>query len=78
MQPFIVILGAAESGIGAALLAIKQGADVFVSEKGEIKEQYKKTLIENNIPFEENNHSEEKILKATEIIKSPGISPKAP
>ena len=78
MQPFIVILGAAESGIGAALLAIKQGADVFVSEKGEIKEKYKQILIEKNIPFEENNHNEEKILKASEVIKSPGISAKVP
>ena len=77
MQPFIVILGAQESGVGAALLAVKQGCDVFVSEKGTIKEKYKKVLIENNIPFEEGIHTEENILKATEVIKSPGIPPKA-
>ena len=72
----IIILGAAESGVGAAMLATKQGFEVFVSEKGKIKETFKKELTDLNIPFEENFHSEEKILNADEIIKSPGIGEK--
>ena len=54
----IIILGAGESGIGAALLAIQQGYNVFVSDGNVIKEIYKKELIDNNIPFEENKHIE--------------------
>lgn len=69
----IVILGAGESGTGAALLAHHKGFAVFVSDSGIIKEGYKNSLIEKNIPFEENKHSMEIILKADEIIKSPGI-----
>ncbi|HAP02061.1 MAG TPA: UDP-N-acetylmuramoyl-L-alanine--D-glutamate ligase, partial [Bacteroidetes bacterium] len=65
MQPYIVILGAQESGVGAAILAMKNGYDVFVSDKGIIKDKYKKVLIENQIQFEEGGHTEEKILKAT-------------
>ncbi len=72
----IIILGAAESGIGAALLAKQQGHNVFVSDGGAIKEVYKQELINNNIPFEENKHTEEKILQADEIVKSPGIPEK--
>jgi UDP-N-acetylmuramoylalanine--D-glutamate ligase len=72
----IIILGAGESGIGAALLAKQQGYNVFISDGGLIKEIYKKELIDNNIPFEENNHTEEKILEADEIVKSPGIPEK--
>jgi UDP-N-acetylmuramoylalanine--D-glutamate ligase len=75
---FIVILGAAESGVGAAILAKEKGFDVFVSDNGKIKDQYKTMLVENNIEFEEEHHSEEKILEATEIIKSPGIRSDAP
>lgn len=73
----IVILGAAESGVGAAILALKKGLDVFVSDGGNIKEQYKKVLDQHRIPYEEGSHSEEIILNAREIIKSPGIPEKA-
>ncbi|MBP6456233.1 MAG: UDP-N-acetylmuramoyl-L-alanine--D-glutamate ligase [Chitinophagaceae bacterium] len=69
----IVILGSGESGAGAALLAKKQHLSVFVSDMSVIEEKYKNVLIENNIPFEEGKHSEEIILSANEIIKSPGI-----
>jgi UDP-N-acetylmuramoylalanine--D-glutamate ligase len=72
----VVILGAGESGVGAALLAKQLKYEVFVSDKGPIKEKYKQELIENNIPFEENKHSEKKIFEASEIIKSPGIPDK--
>jgi UDP-N-acetylmuramoylalanine--D-glutamate ligase len=73
----IVILGGAESGVGAAILAQKQGFEVFVSDMGAIKDKYKQELSKRNIPFEEQQHSEEKILNAAEIIKSPGIPHKA-
>jgi len=69
----IVILGAAESGTGAAVLAQKKGYKVFVSDKGAIKETYKSVLIHFEIDFEEGNHNLKRILSATEIIKSPGI-----
>ncbi len=68
-----VILGAGESGTGAAILALKQDFDVFVSDKGEIKADYKKILQDKNILFEENKHTEDLILNADLIIKSPGI-----
>lgn len=74
----LVVLGAAESGIGAALLGKKQGWDVFVSDGGNIKEEYKTTLKNALIDFEEGNHTEEKILAAACIVKSPGIPEKAP
>ena len=74
----IVILGAAESGVGAAILAKEKGFDVFVSDNGNIKEQYKSMLMENGIVFEEGHHTEEKILQASEVIKSPGIRSDAP
>lgn len=69
----IVILGSGESGTGSAILAAKMGFGVFVSDSGIIKDQYKAVLMENNIEFEESNHTIEKILKADEVIKSPGI-----
>ncbi len=72
----LVILGAGESGIGAALLAKQQGYDVFVSDGSAIKDHYKKKLIDHSIPFEDNKHTEEKILQADEIVKSPGIPEK--
>lgn len=75
---FIVILGAAESGVGAAILAKEKGFEVFVSDNGTIKEQYKVMLVENGIDYEEGHHTEEKILQASEIIKSPGIRSDAP
>jgi len=76
MKKRIVILGAGESGVGAALLAKQQEYDVFVSDGGEIKEVYKNELLQNNIDFEESTHTEEKILTADEVIKSPGIPEK--
>ena len=78
MNKRIVILGAAESGIGAAILARKQGFDVFVSDLGTIKEKYKTELIERGFDYEEGRHSEEKILNADLVVKSPGIPDKAP
>ena len=74
----ISILGAGESGTGAAILAKKLGWKVFVSDKGTIAEKYQKELIEHGIEFETGTHSEERLLEATVIIKSPGISDKAP
>jgi UDP-N-acetylmuramoylalanine--D-glutamate ligase len=72
----LVVLGAGESGVGAALLGKQKGYDVFVSDGGPIKDKYKRELIDNNIAFEEGQHSEEKILSATEVMKSPGIPEK--
>ena len=74
----IVILGAAESGVGAAVLAKKEGFDVFVSDMGTIKPHYKQMLNERGIPWEEGHHTPELVLNANEIIKSPGIPDKAP
>ena len=72
----MVILGAGESGIGAAQLAGQHGYEVFVSDGGPIKDKYKKELIDKGIEFEEGTHSEEKILNADEVMKSPGIPEK--
>lgn len=72
----IVILGSGESGVGSAVLAKQKGFEVFVSDKSPIKEKYKTQLIQENIPFEEGMHTEEKILNALEVIKSPGIPDK--
>jgi UDP-N-acetylmuramoylalanine--D-glutamate ligase len=74
----IVILGAGESGVGAALLAQQKGFDVFVSDKNEIKENFKLELENAKIPYESGQHTEGVILAADEIIKSPGIPDKAP
>ena len=74
----IVILGAGESGAGSAILAQKNGFDVFVSDKGQIKDIYKEILVKNNIKWEEGSHTETDILSADEIIKSPGIPEDAP
>jgi UDP-N-acetylmuramoylalanine--D-glutamate ligase len=74
----IVVLGAGESGVGAAFLAQQQGYDVFVSDFGAIADHYKQQLIDWNIRFEEKQHTEEEILEAIEVIKSPGIPEKAP
>ncbi len=73
----IIVLGAGESGVGAALLAKSRGLSVFVSDFGTITERYKKELVDNEIPFEEGKHSFELILEAKEVIKSPGIPDKA-
>lgn len=69
----IVVLGAGESGTGAAFLAHKKGFEVFVSDQGRISERHKDLFDENNIEWEENKHTEEKILLANEVVKSPGI-----
>lgn len=73
-----VILGGAESGVGAAVLAKVKGLDVFLSDNGEIKPEYKETLDKWGIDYEEGGHTEEKILSADEIIKSPGIPSSVP
>jgi UDP-N-acetylmuramoylalanine--D-glutamate ligase len=69
----IVVLGGAESGVGAAVLAKVKGHDVFLSDKGKIKEEYIETLKKWDIPYEEGRHTEELILSADEVVKSPGI-----
>ena len=74
----IVILGAGESGSGAAILAKEKGFDVFVSDMGTIKEPYRALLNQHNIPWEDGQHSESLILNADEVIKSPGIPLTAP
>lgn len=74
----LVILGAGESGAGAAVLAKKEGFDVFVSDMSKIADKYKKLLDDHQIAWEEGQHTEERILAADEIIKSPGIPDKAP
>ncbi len=76
MSKRIVILGAGESGVGSAILAQKNGADVFVSDFGKIKEKYKRELNKHKIIWEEGKHSQQLILNANEIIKSPGIPEK--
>ncbi|MCA8829331.1 UDP-N-acetylmuramoyl-L-alanine--D-glutamate ligase [Hymenobacter pini] len=73
-----VILGAAESGVGAALLAQAKGHTVFVSDKSPIQPAYKQKLEAAGIPFEENQHTLEQVLAADEVVKSPGIPEKAP
>ncbi|MDD7886571.1 UDP-N-acetylmuramoyl-L-alanine--D-glutamate ligase [Flavivirga sp. 57AJ16] len=74
----LVILGGRESGIGTALLGKEKGYHVFVSDKGAIKEKYKQVLIHNEIEWEEKKHSEDKILNADIVMKSPGIPDKVP
>lgn len=78
MSEKMIILGGGESGVGAALLAKKEGYDVFLSEGSSLKEKYRNELNEAGIPFEEGMHSEDLILQADEIVKSPGIPEKAP
>jgi len=72
----LVILGGGESGVGTALLGKEKGYNVFVSDKGKIKENYKKVLIHNKIEWEEQKHTESKILNADVVMKSPGIPDK--
>jgi len=72
----LVILGGGESGVGTALLAQAKGYDIFVSDKGKIKEKYKNVLIHNEIEWEEQQHTEAKILNADVVMKSPGIPDK--
>ena len=77
MKERIAILGAGESGTGAALLAKLKGFDIFVSDQGTIKDKYRDDLVRNKIEFEEGSHTESKILNANLVIKSPGIPEKA-
>jgi UDP-N-acetylmuramoylalanine--D-glutamate ligase len=77
MTERIAIVGAGESGTGAAILAKAKGYDVFVSDQGQIKDKYKAELTAAGIPFEEGKHTEEQILLASLVIKSPGIPDKA-
>ena len=74
----VVVLGGAESGVGAAVLAKVKGFDVFLSDNGKIKEEYAAELRKWDIPFEEGGHTESLILNADEVIKSPGIPLTAP
>ncbi|MBP8982705.1 MAG: UDP-N-acetylmuramoyl-L-alanine--D-glutamate ligase, partial [Bacteroidales bacterium] len=74
----IVVIGGAESGSGAAVLARKQGFDVFLTDNAPIPQRYRKLLEDNMIAFEEGQHSLELILNADEVIKSPGVPDKAP
>ena len=78
MHEKIIILGAGESGTGAAVLAKKQGYEVFVSDAGEINQKYRKRLKDHEVPYEEGSHSMKQILQAREVIKSPGIPDNAP
>jgi UDP-N-acetylmuramoylalanine--D-glutamate ligase len=73
MKKRIVILGAGESGAGSAVLAQKQGFDVFVTDSGTIKEKYREMLVSHHIAFEEGKHSMELVMNAGEVIKSPGL-----
>ncbi len=73
-----MILGAGESGVGAAILAKLKGWNVFVSDKGQIKEEFKQTLIDEQIEWEEGTHDEDRIFKADLVVKSPGIPNEVP
>ncbi len=77
-MPRIVVLGGGESGVGSAVLAKVKGFDVFLSDKGRIEDKYVSVLNEWEIPFEQGAHTEELILNADEVIKSPGIPETAP
>ena len=74
----LVVLGGAESGVGAAVLAKVKGFDVFLSDNGKIKEEYADTLRKWDIPFEEGGHTGSLVLNADEVVKSPGIPATAP
>lgn len=74
----IVVLGGGISGYGSAILAKKKGFGVFLSDAGRIADRYKAKLDEWEVPYEEGGHTEERILAATEVVKSPGIPDTAP
>ncbi|MFC4263429.1 UDP-N-acetylmuramoyl-L-alanine--D-glutamate ligase [Ferruginibacter yonginensis] len=76
LEKLMVILGAGESGIGTAILAKQQGFEVFVSDGGAIKPNYKNDLVQHQIDFEEGSHNEAKVLSANIVMKSPGIPDK--
>ena len=72
----LVILGGGESGVGAAILGKQKGYEIFVSDKGNISKKYKEVLLNKEIDFEENQHTESKIVNADVVMKSPGIPDK--
>lgn len=74
----LIILGGGESGVGSAILAQKKGLSVFLSDSGTLKDEHRQTLVEYGIDFEEGGHTEEKILSAKEVVKSPGIPDTTP
>ena len=74
----LVVLGGGESGVGTAILGLKKGYDIFVSDKGKIKEKYKKVLEHFEIDWEDEKHTEAKILNADLVMKSPGIPDTVP
>src|SRR6185436_3937489 len=76
MNQKLVILGGGESGVGAALLAEQKGYDVFLTDGSSLKEIYRNELLNAGIEFEEGRHTDEKILNADEVVKSPGIPEK--
>jgi UDP-N-acetylmuramoylalanine--D-glutamate ligase len=78
MSQKIIILGGGESGVGAARLAKAKGFEVFLSDKGKLADKYKSELLAHHIDFEEEQHTESKILDASEVIKSPGIPQTTP
>ncbi len=78
MKRRIVVLGGGISGYGSAILAKKEGLDTFLSDSGQIAERFRRRLDEWQVPYEEGGHTEELILSATEVVKSPGIPDTAP
>ena len=78
MNKRVVILGGGESGVGAAVLSKVKGFDTFLTDSGHLKDEYRNTLNEWKIPFEEGGHSEALVLNADLVIKSPGIPETAP
>ena len=74
----LVILGGGESGVGTAILAQQKGLEVFLSDNGSLRVDHRETLLSHHIPFEEGGHTEERILQADEIVKSPGIPDTTP
>ena len=74
----LAVLGAGESGVGAAILGMAKGMEVIVSDSGTISPKYREVLTLRGIPFEEGGHSEERILASDIVVKSPGIPPTAP
>src|ERR1043165_8443824 len=73
----LVILGGGESGVGTAVLAQKKGYEVFLSDKGKLKDKYKDVLSKYGISWEEEQHTEDLVMNADEVVKSPGIPDKA-
>ena len=77
-KKFIVVLGGGISGYGSAILAKKKGFGFFLSDSGRIADRYRERLDEWGVPYEQGGHTEERILAASEVVKSPGIPETAP